>query len=199
MGSTKNSNEHTANAQQMVVTHAERLPHTWHCAENKAKHHSGRRGTITAVFKYRNSGSCILFSSQASDHPSFLRCRLSPHFCKVLWAAGPGVRNWANLPYEHPPDLRLDAAKPRRAGSSPCVEHHAPIRENCFLHAAQAGWAGALPPIPTPRPGVLPCLLIRGQSLLSKAQTTCHSDPNASQGQSPVGERWEPRLSLRHF
>lgn len=70
MGSTKNSNEHTANAQQMVVTHAECLLHTWHCAENKAKHHSWRRGTITAFFKYRNSGSCILFSSQASNHPS---------------------------------------------------------------------------------------------------------------------------------
>lgn len=53
-------------------------------------------------FLYKSSQSFKLLSSQASNHPSFSwDCSLSQHFCKVLWAASPGVRNWASLLYEY--------------------------------------------------------------------------------------------------
>lgn len=99
LASTRNSDGNSASAQQMVVTEVECPPPTRHCTDPKGKLNTTHVGVaLLQQFLYQSSRCYKLLSNHGSNHPNLSwDCSLSQHFCKVLWAAGPGVRNWANL------------------------------------------------------------------------------------------------------
>lgn len=196
MGSSRNSNEHTANAQQMVVTHAECcLPHTQHCRyEILAKATHGEEALLQHFLSY------LLLSSQASIPQVLPEMQPQP---ALLWSH---LGSWPPAGWETGPTYHMNILliwgqmwPSLDFWVLTGVEYHVPVWGKCFLHPAHAGWTGAMALIPTPQPRGTS--MPTDQGLVSPFHGTNNLPvwPKCLPGAEPCGRKLRALPSVKHL